>query len=105
MQLCAVQGRKWKNGLIDANLGGGVIKQRIARKGKGASGGFRAIILYQRGTRAFFVFGFPKHRTANIRPDELRYFKKLSKKMLALNDDQIAKMKKTKDLIEVTLNG
>ena len=36
-------------GLIDANLGGGVIKQRIARKGSGKSGGFRTMILFKAG--------------------------------------------------------
>src|SRR5882762_5008757 len=39
-----------ERGLIDADLGGGVIKQRIARPGKGKSGGFRAMILYRRDT-------------------------------------------------------
>ena len=47
-------------GLIDANLGGGVIKQRIARKGGGRSGGFRAIVLFRRDELAFFVYGFAK---------------------------------------------
>jgi hypothetical protein len=41
-------------GLIDADLGGGVVKQRIARQGEGTSGGFRTIILFRAGKRAFF---------------------------------------------------
>jgi hypothetical protein len=45
---------------LDADLGGGVIKQRIARKGGGKSGGFRALILLRAGERAFFVHGFAK---------------------------------------------
>jgi hypothetical protein len=47
--------------LIDADLGGGVIEQRIARPGKGKSGGFRAMILYKRATKAVFVYGFAKN--------------------------------------------
>ena len=31
-------------GLIDADLGGGLIKQRVARLGEGKSGGYRTII-------------------------------------------------------------
>jgi hypothetical protein len=94
-----------EKGLIDADLGGGVIKQRIARAGEGASGGFRSIVLYRRGKLAFFVFGFPKNRTANIKKDELRAFKKLAKEMLALDDRQIARLTKTKALIEVICHG
>ncbi len=94
-----------EKGLIDAELGGGVIKQRIAREGEGASGGFRSIVLYRRGKLAFFVFGFPKNRTANVKKDELRAFKKLAKGMLALNDRQIASLTKTKALTEAMCDG
>jgi hypothetical protein len=82
-----------------------VIKQRIAREGEGASGGFRSIVLYRRGKLAFFVFGFRKNRTANIKKDELKAFKKLAKEMLALNDGQIARLKTTTALIEVMCHG
>jgi hypothetical protein len=94
-----------EKGLIDADLGGGIIKLRIAREGEGVSGGFRSIVVYRRGKRAFFVFGFAKKRTANIKTDELRAFRKLAREMLALNDRQIQEMKKTMALTEVTCNG
>ena len=58
-------------GLIDADLGGGVIKQRIARKGRGHSGGFRTIVLLRRGELAFFVYGFAKSGRDNLRRDEV----------------------------------
>jgi hypothetical protein len=51
-------------GLIGANLGGGVIKQRIARSGEGKSGGFRTLIVFRTRERAFFVHGFPKNATS-----------------------------------------
>lgn len=47
-------------GQIDADLGGGVIKQRIARKGQGKSGGYRTIVLYRARKRAIFMYGFSK---------------------------------------------
>jgi len=50
-----------ERGLIAADLGGGVIKQRIARLGEGKSGGFRALIVFRSGTRAVFVHGFAKN--------------------------------------------
>ena len=56
-----------ERGLIDANLGGGVIKQRIARPNQGRSGGFRTIVFFRTAERAMFVYGFPKNRLDNIR--------------------------------------
>ena len=58
-------------GLVDANLGGGIIKQRVARKGQGRSGGFRTLIAYRLGDFAVFLFGYAKSERANISDDEL----------------------------------
>ena len=55
-----------ERGLVDADLGGGLIKQRIARSGQGRSSGYRSIIAYRQGDRAVFLFGFAKSRRANI---------------------------------------
>ena len=90
-----------QKGLIDADLGGGVIKQRIARDGQGASGGFRTIVIYQHGRRAFFVFGFAKSRKANIKDEELKQFKKIAKMMFALSDKEIDAMVTAKSLTEI----
>jgi hypothetical protein len=78
--------RRVEEGLIDADLGGGVIKLRLARKGQGKSGGFRSIVLFRRGERAFFVYGFAKSDRDNIRRDELKAFRKLAGEMLAFDD-------------------
>ena len=82
-------------GLVDADYGGGVIKQRIARANQGASGGYRSIILYRRGDRAFFVYGFPKNERANISKQEEKEFKELAKITLALEEEQIARLLET----------
>ncbi|MGH6873306.1 MAG: type II toxin-antitoxin system RelE/ParE family toxin [Rhizomicrobium sp.] len=52
-----------QSGLINADLGGGVIKQRIARSGAGKSGGYRTIIAFRKGTLAILIYGFAKKRT------------------------------------------
>lgn len=57
-----------EDGLVDADLGSGVIKQRIARSGQGKSGGFRAIVFLRRGKRAVFVHGIEKSAQSNIEP-------------------------------------
>ena len=62
-------------GLVDADYGGGVIKQRIARPNEGKSGGYRSIILFRRGERSFFVYGFAKNEQANIDQSDERDFR------------------------------
>ncbi len=91
-----------ERGLIDAKLGGGVIKQRVARPGKGKSGGFRTIIFYKAHALAFFVHGFAKKDQDNIEDDELAALKLLAPQMLSYNDQAIAKAVESGTLIEVT---
>ncbi|RJP24961.1 MAG: type II toxin-antitoxin system RelE/ParE family toxin [Candidatus Omnitrophota bacterium] len=79
-------------GKIDADYGGGVIKQRIARSHEGKSGGYRSVILYRQGTRAFFVYGFSKSAHDNISESEIREFKALAKITLALSDIDLERL-------------
>ncbi|MBN8873680.1 MAG: type II toxin-antitoxin system RelE/ParE family toxin [Rhodospirillales bacterium] len=88
-------------GLVDADLGGGVVKQRIARPGGGKSGGFRTIILLRIGERAFFVHGFAKNEQDNIREDELAAFKLLAAELLAYGNDALARAVANGTLTEV----
>lgn len=78
-------------GVIDADLGGGVIKQRIARAGEGKSGGSRTIILFKKNDRAVYVHGFEKKDKANIGPDELVAFRKYAEIYLGYSVVEIAK--------------
>jgi hypothetical protein len=63
----------------DADLGGGVFKFRLARKGEGASGGARAIVAMKAGQRVVLMYGFEKKDMANIQPDELKQFRSSAK--------------------------
>ena len=94
-----------EKGLVDADLGGGVIKQRIARPGEGKSKGYRSIVLYRKGDKAFFVYGFPKSDLGNIRGDEEEQFKKAAKLILALSDDQIRQLIENWQFEEVKKDG
>ncbi len=98
--LCEAIGRA-RSGLIDADLGGGVIKQRIARKGGGRSGGFRTIVLFRRGELAFFVYGFAKSDRDNLRRDELATFRLLADEYLSLDQDGLAAAQAVGAIIEV----
>ncbi len=91
-----------ENGLIDADLGGGVIKQRIAKPGRGKSGGYRTIIIFRHGERAFFVYGFAKSKRDNIEKNEEEVYKKAAKELLALSNAQIEQLIGIEALTEVT---
>jgi hypothetical protein len=88
-------------GLIDADLGGGVLKQRIARKGEGKSGGYRSLIVYRSGDRAMFVFGFAKNEIGNIEDDELSDVKRTSALLLSYAMDQLEDAVAGEELWEV----
>lgn len=93
--------RRAEQGQIDADLGAGVIKQRIARPGGGKSKGYRSIVLYRKGDKAFFVFGFPKNLQDNIREDEEAQFKSMAKYVLALTDEQLQRLIHNRQFEEV----
>jgi len=79
-------------GLINADLGGGVIKQRVARPGQGQSGGYRVLIAYRAGQRAVFLYGFAKRERENIEPDELATLRAVAAAWLRADRRQLPKL-------------
>jgi len=90
-------------GVIGADLGGGVIKQRIARAGEGKSSGSRSIILFRKNDRAVYVHGFEKKDVSNIRPNDLDAFRKLAEVILGCTDAEIALRVQSGSLITVRI--
>lgn len=78
-----------ERGLIDADLGGSLIKQRVARQGQGRSGGYRVIIAYKARDRAVFLLGFAKSERENITPDELIHLRNLANNWLIAGSARI----------------
>lgn len=77
-------------GLVDADLGGGLIKQRVARRGRGRSGGYRVIVAYRVAALAVFLYGFAKSERENIEPDELEDLRLLARDWLQADTQRIA---------------
>ena len=75
-----------ERGIVDADLGGGLIKQRVARPGQGRSGGFRMIVAYRTEDRAFFLYGFAKNEHENIEDSELQTLRDIAAELLAHDD-------------------
>jgi len=99
-RLCQAIGRA-EVGLVDARLGGGLIKQRVARRGRGRSGGYRTVVAYRTLSRSVFLYGFAKNERENIDDRELDDFKKLASLYLGYSDVQIAAALKATELTEV----
>jgi len=89
------------HGLVDADLGGGLIKQRVAREGGGKSGGYRTLVFFRHEERAIFAFGFAKSDKANLSEVELKAYKQAAKIVLALTQAQIDTEVREERLFEV----
>lgn len=92
-------------GQADADLGGGVFKQRVARSGGGKSGGYRTIILFKAGGYSFFAHGFAKNEKGNISAKELKALKQLAALYLGYSADEIGAAVSGGALIEVMEDG
>lgn len=92
-----------EQGLIDADLGGGLIKQRIARPGQGRSGGYRMIVVYRTGDIAVFIYGFAKSEQENIDSSELSTAREIAAMWLSANAERIALGLEEDELKEISL--
>lgn len=82
--------QEMSQGLIDADLGGGVVKKRIGVEGRGKSSGVRTLVATNQGDCWFFVFGFAKNARSNITETELNALQALSSDLLKLNSSQLS---------------
>jgi len=90
-----------EKGILDAKLGAGLCKKRVALDGSGKSGGVRTLIAFRKGDVAFFLYGFAKSARANVNEKEEKALKLLAKTYFGMSDAQIGKAMKVGDLIEM----
>lgn len=90
-----------ERGTIDADLGGGLIKQRVARPGQGRSGGFRMIVAYRAAGRAVFLYAFAKSDRDNIDDDELEALRMIGANWLAASAELVGQAIEDGDLKEI----
>lgn len=88
-------------GLVDANLGGNVLKKRVARPGGGKRGGTRTLVATGVGDRWFFLFGFAKNERADIDRNELKALREIAKDLLLLDDKQINTALRVGEITEI----
>jgi hypothetical protein len=78
-----------ERGLVDADLGGGVVKKRVALPGRGKRGGARTLVVTNHGDRWFFVYGFEKSVRANILAENLEGLREIAKQLLDRTSAQL----------------
>lgn len=89
-------------GLIDANLGGNILKKRISIGHQGKQGGARTIVATNFLNHWFFLFAFAKNEKSNIDKSELKYFQEVAKSLLELSSKQLDTLVKAKELTEIS---
>ena len=90
-----------QKGLIDARLGGGLVKKRVARSGHGKRGGYRVILASNLGDRWVFMFGFAKNERDNVDDDELRLMKRLASAFLEMDDRMVKEALTSGEIVEI----
>lgn len=88
-------------GLVDARLGGGLVKKRVARPGQGKRGGYRVLVASNFGERWVFMFGFAKNERDNIDDEELRLMKRIAVALLGMNDAKLREAVTEGELMEI----
>ena len=90
-----------QSGLIDADLGGGVVKKRIALPGRGKRSGGRVLVGTNKSSKWFFIVGFEKSVRTNIDKNELQGLQDYSSDLLALNSQQLRDQLGIRALLEI----
>jgi hypothetical protein len=90
-----------ERGLIDADLGGNLFKQRVALPGRGKSGSTRTLLATRFAGTLYFLFGFEKSDRDNITQRERAIYQSLASNLLALSNNQIETALNANELIEV----
>ena len=98
--LCAAV-REMIQGLIDGDLGGGVVKKRVGLAGRGKRGGARTLVATNRGNRWFFVFGFEKNERANISAEEKEALQGIAQDLLSSTGTELDVAAKDGSLQEI----
>lgn len=92
-------------GLIDADLGGNVLKKRIALPGMGKRSSSRVLVASKLVRKWFFLFGFTKNEKSNVSDDELIYLQETAKRLFRLSDPEIEASIYAGELKELINNG
>jgi hypothetical protein len=90
-----------ENGLVDARLGGFLIKKRVAAPGRGKRGGYRTIAAHRQDNRLFFLHGFAKNEKDNITKNEKKALQMLGEQYMNFVDTVLAQQITENLIVEI----
>jgi hypothetical protein len=90
-----------EQGLIDAELGGGVVKKRVPLPGQGKRGSVRTLVATRKRDRWFFVYGFEKNERSNISHEELEGLQEIAQQLLARTSSELEEAVRDGSLLEI----
>ena len=92
-------------GLIDADLGHGLLKKRVARSGAGKRGGYRVIVASRKRAPWFFLIGYAKNQKANLSSTELDHFRERSETLLSMTATGLRRAPCRGDIKEISCDA
>jgi hypothetical protein len=103
-EMLCVAAKEIEDGLVEARLGGFLLKKRVAAPGRGKSGSYRTIVGHRQADRLIFVHGFAKNETDNIKKNEKAALRKLCDVYMGADDKKLAEMIKRNTILEIECN-
>lgn len=100
-EMLCVAAKEIEDGLVEARLGGFLLKKRVAAPGRGKSGGYRTIVGHRQADRLIFVHGFAKKESDNINKNEKAALRKLCDVYMAANDKKLSEMIEKQAILEI----
>ncbi len=90
-------------GEFEASLGRHLYKKRIARPGKGKSGGFRTIVAFKdiQDGNVYFLYGFAKSDRSNINSTEREALCVIAKTLVEATGDGLKRLLQDGALVEI----
>lgn len=93
------------SGNVEADLGGGLFKKRLAREGEGKRGGYRTLVGFSDGSgRIFYLYAFAKNTRANIKPNEKAVLVKEAQRLVTASQKEIRSLLELGTIMEVKNN-
>ncbi len=90
-----------RQGLLDADLGGHVVKKRIALPGRGKRGGARTLVATRLAEHWFFLYGFGKNERSDIGGSALKGLQELARDLLGFDEAEIEIALSAGELLEL----
>lgn len=81
--------REMEQGLVDVQLGGGIVKKRVPLPGRGKRGGARTLIATNHDDRWIFLVGFEKNERDDLTDEDIKSLQGLALDLLQWSPEEL----------------